>query len=540
MRWTTAAIAGVQMLVGAGPTTLIAVAVVLLLVAVGAVVQMALRRLQTSAAWRQFGAAVMTADVVITTIYLTGAVAVDADLAWAVLILLLLEGALRYRLRGGTYTAGGAAVGYILIEIGFGGTAGLALVNRAVLLVLIGAFAGAMARELDIERQLFQRMAHASQDIAAKRNDHAILSTFASHVAAALGSSQVLVYSYDTDGFTIRASHLRASGGIVHDAPLLGGGDVASALLHRITWRPAGEGAPARLTLPIRLPERPAALVAAVAVPGQRPGGVTEGALLSLAEATAVSLATLDVLRHQEASNRRLQRLEVLRTRFVATVAHDLRSPLTTVKGVASILRDRRDTVPPERVDAMLESVERQANRLNRLADDLLDAARLDSDQLELKIGEVDLGTVLDAVAADAADEVEVVMDHPVRLRADGARLERVVWNLVSNALKYGRAPVILSATAQLDAGTARIRVRDHGGGLSAAQTDSLFTDFAAGEDPDSVGLGLAIVWQLVRAHGGTVSYADAEPGACFTVTIPTGACPPPQGQVVVRAADGG
>ena len=169
----------------------------------------------------------------------------------------------------------------------------------------------------------------------------------------------------------------------------------------------------------------------------------------------------------------------------------------------------------------MLESVERQANRLNRLADDLLDAARLDSDQLELKRSSVDLRSILCSVAADAPDDVETVVDPGVEVYADGPRLERIVWNLVSNAFKYGRPPVVVSGELDDDARVIRIRVRDSGRGLAPAQMENLFTDFAAGDDPASVGLGLAIVWQLTQAHGGTVTYDNGDPGAVFTVTLP-------------------
>ena len=230
-------------------------------------------------------------------------------------------------------------------------------------------------------------------------------------------------------------------------------------------------------------------------------------------------MATRDLIRHQEASNRRLERLEALRTRFVATVAHDLRSPLTTVKGVARILRGRREQVAPEQVDAMLASVERQANRLNRLADDLLDAARLDSDALELKLTDVAIDDILRSVVDDAGDEVELLGTPGLVVEADGPRLERVVWNLVTNALKYGRPPVHLCA--ETDGDQLTISVRDHGRGLGPEQVENLFQDFAGSGDPDSVGLGLAIVWELVEAHGGRVEYRPADPGADFVISIP-------------------
>ncbi len=521
IRWALVGIAAGQVLLVSTVPAALSIGVALLLSVQGVAVHRARALLETASAWQRFASIMMLVDVLLAMGYTIVSVRGGSTLAWVLSAVLSMEGALRFRFRGALSTALGSSMAYVLIELAVGTTSGAEIANHVLFIVLIGSFAGAIAFELDVERRLFQRMAFASQDIVGKRDEGGILTALVTHVADTVGSSQASAYRYDFGGWTESARFRRSTGGIVYDAALLDEEGTISVLLHRTTWIPATKAHPGRLTIPIRLPERPAEHVVVVSVPGQRPSALTEGALLSLAEATAVSLGILDVLRHQEASNRRLQRLEVLRTRFVATVAHDLRSPLTTVKGVASILRDRRDSVPPERVDAMLESVERQANRLNRLADDLLDAARLDSDLLELNRELVELRPILISVAADAPDEVETVVDEGVRVFADGPRLERIVWNLVSNAFKYGRPPVVITADDDVADGVIRIRVRDHGHGLATDQMDNLFTDFAAGDDPSSVGLGLAIVWQLTQAHGGTVTYDNADPGAIFTVTLP-------------------
>jgi K+-sensing histidine kinase KdpD len=507
VRWALAALLLVQVVLGQTGAPAVEVLVATAMLVQGVVVQQAWDRVVTAGAWRRLGTAMLVADGALAVLHGTVAVADGSELAWVVFALVGMEGALRHRLRGAAVTAAVAGIAYALIELAVGGAPGTVLAGRLALLVLIGLFAGAIAVEIEVERRLYQRRAFASQDIVGKRDLIGILTAFAEHVAETLGAPQATVYRYGFDGFAEEVRVQRSAGGIAFDGALLAPDEPGTShLLHRVTWRAAEDGRPARLTVPIRLSERPAEHVLAATVPAQRPSALTEGALSALAEATAVSLGTLDVITHQEASNRRLQRLEALRTRFVATVAHDLRSPLTTVKGVASILRDRRDEVAPERVDQMLESVERQANRLNRLADDLLDAARLDSDQLDLNLEPVDVRAVLESVAADAADEVDVVVDDGLSLVADGPRLERIVWNLVTNALKYGRPPIVLSAEQEEAVGQVLVRVRDHGRGLSGAQVDNLFTDFAAGDDPASVGLGLAIVWQLVQAHGGTVT----------------------------------
>ena len=519
VRWAAAALAAGQIALG-GPVSLApTVAGVAFLSVLGLVVAWADRALPTARQWRRLSAWLMGADSLAVLGLVAAGLSAGSDDLWVLLVLLALEGALRYRLRGAIGAAVGSGLVYVLLEqLVVGGISGSVLVSRLLFLLVVGVFAGAIARELDVERRLYQAMATAAQDIVARRDEASILEAFATHVTAALQADRSGVYRYSMTGWDEVADH-RRPGVEVRMPMLVDDEDGISQILHRLTWRQGRGGSPGRLTLPLRMPERPAEYVAAVQLPGGRPTALAEGALMALAEATAVSLATRDLIRNQEASNRRLERLEALRTRFVATVAHDLRSPLTTVKGVARILRGRRDSVPAERVDAMLESVERQANRLNRLADDLLDAARLDSDQLELKIGPVSLPAVVRAVVEDAADEVEVLDCAEVEFLADGARLERVVWNLVSNALKYGRPPVQI--TGRVVGEEVRIVVRDHGKGLSPAQVERLFTDFAGGGDPDSVGLGLAIVWELVEAHGGSVAYVAADPGAAFEVRLP-------------------
>jgi signal transduction histidine kinase len=246
---------------------------------------------------------------------------------------------------------------------------------------------------------------------------------------------------------------------------------------------------------------------------------VESQAAASLAEAAALALATAHVLSAEQRTSRRLRYLEALRTRFVATVAHDLRLPLTVFKGVATLLRTRRDAIAAEQVDEMLESVERQANRLSRLADDLLEAARMDADKLTLHAEPVDLAAVVEATVVDSEEDVAVHLDGDLTLVADAARIERVLWNLLSNAEKYGQPPFELRA--RREGGWIVIEVRDHGSGLSPAQQTTLFSEFAGSADASSVGLGLAIVWRLVDAHGGEVRYEDASPGARFVVRLP-------------------
>jgi signal transduction histidine kinase len=111
-------------------------------------------------------------------------------------------------------------------------------------------------------------------------------------------------------------------------------------------------------------------------------------------------------------------------------------------------------------------------------------------------------------------------MDPALRVYADHERLEQVLVNLIANAVRHGRPPVHVTAEALGD--TVRIAVRDHGPGVPPEHQGALFERFGGDSDhPDSVGLGMWIVRLLVEAHGGTVGYESAGPGARFIVSLP-------------------
>jgi signal transduction histidine kinase len=474
----------------------------------GGLVAAAGRWAQTATAWRQVGAVALAVDGVVAVAHV--AVAAGGGQGQGVttlgLVLVVLEGALRHRLAGAVWTAGltgGAAAAVALLA---GSPPGVVVANSAGIL-LVAAFAGAFARELDVERQLFQRVAVATRDITARRDPGAILRAVADHVDQLVVTDRLMAYRHTSAGWE---PVWDGAGPAAPDADEVAGG---------MSWTRQEGAAVARLVLPIRLPDQPTVHAVVATTRGPRPTALVEAVLRSLTEAAAVALATLDLISRQEATTVRLERLEALRTRFVATVAHDLRSPLTAVRGVAQLLRDRRDSVPRERVDEMLASVQRQADRLNRMADDLLDAARVDSDQLQLRREIVDVDELVHRVIDDVDVDVDVTVHGPAQVRGDAGRLERVVWNLLSNAVKYGRPPVQVAVRSGSD--RVEVVVRDHGAGLTPDQRQSLFSAFASSADPDSVGLGLAIVYQLVAAHGGAVVYDDAGPGARFTVSLP-------------------
>ena len=215
------------------------------------------------------------------------------------------------------------------------------------------------------------------------------------------------------------------------------------------------------------------------------------------------------------------QRLQREQAEFLAMISHDIKTPISSIYGFAETLLDRRGQLPEEEQEAILRLIGSQAQRIDRLVNGLLEVARAESGALRVQRQRVHLCEVVrDAV--DGAG-VEVFVDDRLDgdedvVLGDHQRLEQVVVNLLTNADRYGRAPIELHLFRRRN--DAVIEVVDHGGGVPTALRDHLFQRFSPGAG--HIGLGLAIVRVFTEAHGGTVSYADNEPyGARFVVVLP-------------------
>jgi signal transduction histidine kinase len=219
-----------------------------------------------------------------------------------------------------------------------------------------------------------------------------------------------------------------------------------------------------------------------------------------------------------------LSRTDALRSRLVATLAHDVRNPLTTIRGTLKTLARHSDRLDDRTRSELIATADRQAERLERLAGDLLDLARMERGRLELH--PVDL-PLADAVTralsyADGDGRFEIRIDPDLAVRADPDRLEQVVVNLVANALRYGEQPFEIDARRR--GNRVQLTFRDHGPGVPPDEVPDLFEPFRTESDRGSVGLGLAIVHALTEAMGGTVSYEPGRPrGAAFRVVLPAG-----------------
>jgi signal transduction histidine kinase len=215
---------------------------------------------------------------------------------------------------------------------------------------------------------------------------------------------------------------------------------------------------------------------------------------------------------------------------LISGIAHELRSPLTSVKGFSSTLVKRWDRFTDEQRFQFVETIHKDAERMARIVSEVVDLARLEANRLELHPQRTEVGSVASRAIeqlADlqGADRVVVQIDPGLYAWADPSRLEVVIFNLVENALKFSDAgPVRISATSR--AGELCLVVDDEGIGIDPARLPGLFDGppgSAQYATPSGAGLGLLLTSRLVRAHGGTISVENRSPsGSRFTVTLPT------------------
>ena len=244
------------------------------------------------------------------------------------------------------------------------------------------------------------------------------------------------------------------------------------------------------------------------------------------------SLVAAELLYRARAERAAVERAEALREAdklkdaLLASLSHDLRTPLTTIKALAHELQplgDERTLI-----------IEEQADRLNRLVTDLLDVARLDGGALPLDIQVNAADDLLGAVVQHVSgrpdrNRLKVALDDPSSLslgRFDFVHSLRILANLVDNALKYAPVDTPIDVTGGLDNGEIVFRVADRGTGIPATERDRIFTPFyrPAGRTADagSAGLGLSIARRLAEAQHGTLGYTDRNGGgAVFELRLP-------------------
>jgi len=214
---------------------------------------------------------------------------------------------------------------------------------------------------------------------------------------------------------------------------------------------------------------------------------------------------------------------------IVSTVSHELRSPLTSVKGYTSLLLSRWDRLRDDQKKMMLEQVNHDADRVTRLITELLDISRLELGRLVLRRQLVDVRAIASSVVEKVSmDQPEIeatilVVDDAPKVYADPDKVEQVLTNLVENACKYA-SPKGLRIDVSLGEGCLVVSVADQGEGIPAADLPQVFRKFFRRDlaKPSGTGLGLWISRGLVEAHGGKLTASSTQgQGTTFTFTLP-------------------
>ncbi|MBD2499650.1 PAS domain-containing protein [Anabaena azotica] len=253
----------------------------------------------------------------------------------------------------------------------------------------------------------------------------------------------------------------------------------------------------------------------------------------AICDQMAIALERSQLLTSLQQQTEELMRVNRIKDEFLAVLSHELRSPLNPILGWTKLLQKQK--LNPAKTTEALATIERNAKLQTQLIDDLLDIAKILRGKLTLQIAAVDLVFVMEAAidTVTAAAIAKNIILHPVlpqigQVAGDAVRLQQVVWNLLSNAIKftpnYGRVDIQLQRVGN----QAQITVSDTGKGINPSFLPHIFESFCQ-EDASTtrkfggLGLGLAIVRQLVEAHGGSIT-ADSPGeglGATFTVQLP-------------------
>jgi signal transduction histidine kinase len=229
--------------------------------------------------------------------------------------------------------------------------------------------------------------------------------------------------------------------------------------------------------------------------------------------------------------------LAQIKASFVSNVSHELKTPVALIRLAVETLEMRR-TSSPEESEKFLRSISRETMRLNQLVDNILDFSRLEAGQRTFRFAELDAGSVVRDAVESFRPRLESqgfalgvsIPDALPPVRGDAGALGQCVLNLLDNAMKYSRQRKDVRVAVAVQDGHVRMSVSDRGIGISPRDQRRVFEKFVRVEtglvhDVKGAGLGLSLVDQIIRAHGGRVEVQSAlGEGSTFTLVLPVAA----------------
>jgi signal transduction histidine kinase len=418
----------------------------------------------------------------------------------------------------------------------------------------------AVARELRVAietARLFQArkgenerliaLQRAASTLGARTDPREVFDMILSSAVQLLGQGSASLYTWDDEAGVLRLAGNFDAGGRTPDDPVLrpNEGVVGRVFQTREplivedyqTWEgrtPVGVEAGLRACLAVPLVRSGRAL-GALGIRSYAAGvrySDDDARMLSLfADQVAAALTTVQAFGRQRQAVEQLERLNRAKSEFVSIVSHEFRTPLTGIQGFSEMMRD--EDLSLEEMREYAGDINKDAQRLNRMINEMLDLDRMESGRMTIHPERMDLNTVV----ADVADRVrpnapnhtltlDLQKDLP-QIAADRDRMTQVVSNLLNNAVKYSPTGGRITVTTRVDGEELRLDVRDEGLGIPPDAIETIFerysrVDSLATKDIPGTGLGLPIVRQIVQLHGGKV-WAESElgRGSVFHVTLP-------------------
>ena len=258
------------------------------------------------------------------------------------------------------------------------------------------------------------------------------------------------------------------------------------------------------------------------------------GILMDLTERQQAAAEREHLLQQANAARAEAERASRLKDEFLASLSHELRTPMHAMLGWMQLLR--RGALGASERDQALDTIERNARLQHQLINELLDVSRATSGKLEVQISNVELKGVLDAALENVrpmAEAKHIRLAHSMQaclktIPADPSRLQQILGNLLSNAVKFTPAGGVVTVDCAADEEQVEIAVSDNGEGIAPEHLPHVFEAFRQADGSitrrhGGLGLGLSIVQRLVHLHGGSVRAESAGPGqgSRFTVTLP-------------------
>ena len=541
--------------------------------AAGAVVFLVLvRREPSPVALERLGLAALVFDFAVISSFILAVYYEPATQIRQVMILVLVEAAFRYGIRGGLILAalsipvlgGFQWLRDDRLDRSFRWDNVAVQVGIEVMIVLI---VGWLVERLRAEASLARDRVHEAEHLQDEldRRGHAL--DAANRCARALGSSLELdeafgafieelegVVPFDRTAIILSDEgqvRVMATAGLKHDEVLQPGESLpAGALVEEVlrTGRTVYRhdmrdhvyaeekiltaiGLHSRVAAPLLLGERPIGMLAIL----RRKTDAFDDDEIELAALLGRLLASgvqnIRAYESERATVAELRRLSALRADFVSLVSHELRSPMAAVIGAARTLEERWRELTADQRTAFLALIADETNRLATLIGDVLDTSRIEAGTFSYRFGEVDVGELVrDTVAGFALHQEEVTMVAHTEwqlpnVRGDRERLRQVLQNLLENAVKYSRAGEEIDVRTWAKNGRVHVAVEDTGSGIPREQHGLIFERFGranVGLGKPGTGLGLFIARSIAEAHGGrlTVESAPGE-GATFTLELP-------------------